>query len=150
MQFLGLLIGGYWSDRRSIRQPRARIIIPAVAFMLVAPAFWLTGLYDGIGFTILSLAGWGLAEGFLGANMMPIICMVIDARYRATALGVLNCFTACCGGASVYLVGALRDAQVGIQFILTVAGFGVLFCGLFLYLVNIVLGRRALRLASTR
>jgi len=145
MQFLGLLIGGYWSDRRSIRNPRARIVIPAVTFMLVAPAFWLTGFHDGIGFTILSLAGWGLAEGFLGANMMPIICMVIDARYRATALGVLNCFTAVFGGASVYLVGALRDAQVGIQFVLTLAGFGVLFCGMLLYLVNIVLGRSAQR-----
>lgn len=143
MQFLGLLIGGYWSDRASIRTPRARIVIPAVTFMVVAPAFWLTGVFDGIAFTILSLAGWGLAEGFLGANMMPIICMVIDARYRATALGVLNCFTACFGGAAVYFVGALRDAQVGIRSVVVSAGVGVLFIGVLLYLVNLVLARRA-------
>jgi MFS family permease len=141
-QFLGLLIGGAWSDRLSLRFPRARIIIPATAFMVAAPAFWLTGFYNDISFTIASLVLWGLAEGFLGANMMPIICLVIDARYRATALGVLNGFTACFGGASVYLVGAMRDAQVGIKFVLTLAGFGVLWCGVFLYLVNVALRRR--------
>jgi MFS family permease len=141
-QFLGLLIGGYASDRMSVRRPLARIIFPAITFMLVAPAFWLTGFYDGMVFTILSLVGWGLAEGFLGANMMPILCIVIDARYRATALGVLNCFTACFGGASVYLVGALCDAHVGVQFIITMAGFGVFFCGALLYLVSVTLRRR--------
>ncbi|SDS47694.1 MFS transporter [Opitutus sp. GAS368] len=143
MQFLGLLIGGFWSDRCSVRNPQARIVIPAITLLVVAPAFWLTGFYDGIAFTILSLAGWGLAAGFLGANMMPIICMTIDVRYRATALGVLNCFTACFGGVAVYFVGALRDAQVGIRSILTMAGFGVLFCGVLLYLVSVVLTRRA-------
>lgn len=140
-QTIGLLIGGFWSDRWSLKNPRARVILPAMAFFLAAPAFWLTGYSDLIGVTILSLIMWGLAEGFLGANMMPIICLTIDARYRATALGVLNCFTAVCGGLSIYGVGALRDAHVSVRLILTFAGVGVVFCAIFLVLVNLALRR---------
>ncbi|MBL9216541.1 MAG: MFS transporter [Opitutaceae bacterium] len=141
-QTIGLLIGGFWSDRWSATQPRARIIIPAMAFLLAAPAFWMTGYSNLIFFTILSLVLWGLAEGFLGANMMPIICLVVDSRYRATALGVLNCFTAICGGLAIYGVGALRDAKIGITMILVVAGVGVLLCGVTLWLVNAALKRK--------
>ena len=138
-QTIGLLIGGVWSDRWSLSNPRARVIIPAMAFFLAAPAFWLTGFSNVLGVTILSLILWGLAEGFLGANMMPIICLTVDPRYRATALGVLNCFTAVCGGLSIYGVGALRDANASISAILTFAGVGVLLCAVFLVLVNVTL-----------
>jgi len=140
-QFLGLWIGGFWSDRLSRSLPRARIVLPAVAFVVAAPAFLLTGWSDMIGFTIASLILWGLAEGFLGANMMPIICMVTDVRYRATAVGVLNCFTACFGGASVFLVGALRDAHVGIRFILALSAFGVFGTGALLLVLARILRR---------
>ncbi|MEO6246304.1 MAG: MFS transporter [Opitutaceae bacterium] len=140
-QTIGLLAGGLWSDRWSATNPRARTIIPALGFLLAAPAFWMTGASPLLIFTILSLALWGLAEGFLGANMMPIICLVVDARYRATALGVLNCFTAICGGLAIYGVGALRDAKVSIVFVLAVAGIGVFLCGLTLWLVNAALKR---------
>lgn len=147
-QTLGLLVGGVWSDRWSLTQPRARVIIPAVAFLVAAPAFWMTGTSNLIAFTILSLVLWGLAEGFLGANMMPIICLVVDSRYRATALGVLNGFTAICGGLAIYGVGALRDAKIGITLILVFAGVGVMLCGVTLWRVNLALKRRERPLPS--
>ena len=56
-------------------------------------------------FTIVSLSLWGLAMGFLGANLMPIICLVVDSRYRATAMGVLNF---CAAGHHVF---AIDDAD---------------------------------------
>jgi MFS family permease len=141
-QAIGLIIGGLWSDRWSLTNQRARVIIPAMGFFLAAPAFWMTGYSNIVEITILSLILWGLAEGFLGANMMPIICLTVDPRYRATALGVLNCFTAICGGLSIYGVGALRDAKVGVSLILTFAGVGVVLCAVFLVLVNLALKKR--------
>ena len=73
---------------------------------------------------------------------------MIDTRYRATALGVLNCFTAICGGLAIYGVGALRDAKVSISFVLTLAGVGVFLCSVTLWLVNIALKRREKSLSS--
>lgn len=77
--------------------------------------------------------------GFLGANNMPIICLVVDPRYRATAAGLLNCSTAIFGGIAIYGVGALRDAKIGVSWILTFTGAGVLLCGLLLWSVNVAL-----------
>jgi predicted MFS family arabinose efflux permease len=136
-QAIGLLGGGFWSDRLSLSNPRARIIMPAVAILLTTPLFLLTGWFEHISFTLLTLAMWGLAMGFLGSNTMPIVCLVVDARYRATAIGVLNGFTAICGSLAIYGVGALRDAKVGISLILTFAAVGVFFCGLFLWMANL-------------
>ena len=135
-QTLGLLAGGHWSDRWSQTFPRARIVLPAVAFMLTAPTFLLTGQSNLFIFTVLALSGWGLAEGFLGANMMPIICFVVDQRYRATAYGVLNAFPAIFGGIAIWLGGVVRDAQISLNVILTYCGVGVFVCGASLWMVN--------------
>lgn len=136
-QAIGLLGGGFWSDRLSLSNPRARIIMPAVAILLTTPLFLVTGWFNHIGFTLLCLAMWGLAMGFLGANTMPIVCLVVDARYRATAIGVLNCLTAVGGSLSIYGVGALRDAKVGVSLILSFAAVGVFVCGASLWLANL-------------
>lgn len=135
-QTIGLLAGGYWSDRRSLVNPRARVILTGLAIVCAAPVFWLTGWFPQLAFTLVSLSLWGLAMGFLGANMMPIICLIVDSRYRATAMGVLNLCAAVSGGLAVYGIGALRDAKMGINLILTFAGFGAILCASFLWLVN--------------
>lgn len=135
-QTVGLLAGGYWSDQWSRTFPRARIVLPAVAFVLTAPIFLLSGQSNVLLFTILALAGWGLAEGFLGANMMPIICFSIDQRYRGTAYGVVNCFTAIFGGASIWMGGALRDARINLNVIITYCALGVFLCGATLWMLN--------------
>lgn len=140
-QCIGLLAGGFWSDRLSARRPRARLFLPAIAILLCTPAFLLTGWFQHISFTIFTLASWGLAMGFLGANTMPMTCLVVDARYRSTAIGFLNCFTSLCGGVGIYAVGALRDAQVGIAYILTFAAGGVFLCGFLLWLANVMVRR---------
>lgn len=136
-QTVGLLAGGHWSDRLSQTNPHARIILPAVAIMCAVPAFFLTGWFPMLAFTLLSLSLWGLAMGVAGANLMPIICLTVDSRYRATALGMSNLCAAVSGGLAIYGAGALRDAKIGVNFILTFAGFGAILCALSLWLVKV-------------
>jgi len=140
-QLIGLLVGGFLSDRWSLTNPRSRIIIPALAILLTAPAFWLTGWSPLIIFTIVSLVMWGVAMGCLGANMMPIVCLIVDVRYRATAMGMLNLVINLCGGLAIYGVGLLRDAGFGVNLILTFAGVGVFLCGALLWLTNVLVRR---------
>ncbi len=141
-QATGLIIGGFWSDRASARNARARIILPALAVIVTTPLFLLTGWTQHIGFTFASLAMWGFAMGFLGCNTMPMVCLVVDARYRATAIGVLNAFTSICGGAAIYSVGALRDARFGGSQVLMFAAAGVALCGGLLWLGNLSVKKR--------
>jgi MFS family permease len=144
-QTIGLLVGGYLSDRWSVKTPRSRILAPAYAILIASPAFFLTGWSHHISMTFISLSLWGLAMGFLGANQMPMICLTVDARYRATAMGILNGSTAVAGGLAIYAIGALRDAGLGIKLILTFAGCGVVLCAIFLLLVNLVAKRAEAR-----
>jgi predicted MFS family arabinose efflux permease len=141
-QTFGLLAGGYWTDRWSLTNPRARIFLPALMILGAAPAFWLTGWFPAISFTLISLSLWGLAMGFLGGNLMPIICLVVDSRYRATALGMTNLCAAVSGGLAVYGVGALRDAGIGVNLLLTCAGFGAVLCAGFLWFLNLSVKKR--------
>jgi predicted MFS family arabinose efflux permease len=136
-QATGLIAGGLWSDRASVKRPRARIVIPALTVLATTPLFLLTGWMHQIGFTFASLAMWGLAMGFLGCNTMPMVCLVVDARYRATAVGVLNAFTSVCGGVAIYGVGALRDARLEGSMVLTFAAIGVALCGGLLWMANL-------------
>lgn len=140
-QTIGLLGGGYWSDRWSLTNPRSRIIIPALAILVTAPAFWLTGVSPLMIFTVMSLLMWGVAMGFLGANTMPIICLTVDVRYRATAMGMINLVVNICGGLAIYGVGLLRDAKFGVNLILTFAGVGVFLCGALLWMTNVMVRR---------
>lgn len=134
LQMVGLVFGGIWSDRWARSNRRARILLPALAIMLAAPVFWLTGWSHLMFFTVASLCTYGLVMGIMGSNQMAIVCLVVDARYRATAIGVLNGGTAIAGGLAIYGVGAMRDVGIGVGSILAFAGMGVFLCGFLLWL----------------
>jgi len=135
-QTSGLLLGGVWSDRWTRSNPRARILLPAYAIMLAAPIFLLTGWSHLMSVTLASLCAYGLSMGIMGANQMAVVCLVVDPRYRATAMGVLNAGTAIMGGLAIYGVGAMRDAGMGVSLVLVFAGLGVFLCGFLLWLIS--------------
>lgn len=137
-QTIGLVAGGFWSDRWSAGNPLSRILLPAMAILLVGPVFLVTVWVHHMSLTLASLSLYGFAMGILGANVMPIICLVVDPRYRATAQGIVNACAAVGGGVSIYLVGALRDARVGVGLILSVTGLGIILCGFLLWLVGVI------------
>jgi MFS family permease len=140
-QLTGLLTGGVWSDRKSANNPRFRITLPAIAIFVATPVFFLTGWIPHMSITFIGLGMWGYAMGLFGANQMPITCLIVDPRYRATATGLSNGVTAIAGGIAVYVVGALRDAGMGVTLIMTCTGVGVLLVGYALWLVNTTLRR---------
>jgi hypothetical protein len=71
---------------------------------------------------------FGLAKAFSDANMMPILCMVSNPRYRATGYGVLNLFSCVIGGVTIYAGGMLRDAHVDVSHVFQFAAASLLVC----------------------
>jgi hypothetical protein len=69
-----------------------------------------------------------MAVGFMGSNMMPVLCLVSDPRYRATAYGIANGIGSVAGGLAVYGGGALRDLQIDLRRVLSFAGICSLLC----------------------
>lgn len=88
--FVGVIMGGYLSDRWVQRNIRGRVYTGAIGLGLTIPAL----IFLGFGHTLFTLlaAGicFGVGFGMFDANNMPILCQFVSARYRATAYGVMN------------------------------------------------------------
>lgn len=134
---VGLVFGGAWSDRWSRTNPRSRILVPIIGLCIQAPVVLLSVHTDYLGVAIGAFAIGGLAGNFANSNMMPIICEVVDPRYRSTAYGVLNAFSCLVGAFTIYVAGALRDHQVPLTWIFGFAAGSLLACAGLLYFVRL-------------
>ena len=89
-----------------------------VALLLAAPTGLLIANTSVLSWALLGIGWSGFFGAFVDPNLMPIICMVTDRRYRATAYGILNFFSCLIGGVGIYAGGALRDLHLGLNRIL--------------------------------
>jgi len=80
---------------------------------------------DSFALAILGMVIYGLGRGFSDTNTMPILCQVVDKRYRATGYGFMNMFSTFVGGVMIYVGGALRDAQVDLSHVFQFSAFGL-------------------------
>lgn len=133
---VGVLVGGFWADRWSRTNPRARILLPALGFCVAAPAIFLASNTTVVAIAIAMFVVYAFTRTFIDSNMMPILCMIADPRYRATGYGFLNLFSCVVGGIGLYAGGALRDANINLSLIFQVASGLLLVCAVFLFLIR--------------
>ena len=133
---IGVLVGGYWADRWSKVNARARIYVPLIGILVAAPGILLASSLNWLPFALAGLVCFGLAKAFSDSNMMPILCTVADARYRATGYGVLNLFSCIIGGLTIYAGGILRDAKVDVSHVFQFAAGSMLVCAALLFFIR--------------
>jgi MFS transporter, Spinster family, sphingosine-1-phosphate transporter len=130
--FIGVLVGGAWSDWWVRRTPRGRLYVPLLGFCIGGPFLFLMAGTQVFALAVVGMVIYGLGRGFSDTSTMPILCQVVSARYRATGYGFLNLFSTFVGGIMIYEGGALRDAQVGLSGIFQAAAVGLVIAGLVL------------------
>lgn len=133
MAMAGVLLGGIIADKWSKFNPRGRILLPAIGMCIAAPAVMLASQSQLLWIAVGGFMVYGLTKAFTDANMMPILCMVADSRYRATGYGVLNMCSCIVGGIGLYAGGGLRDAQVNLSTIFGVASGVMIICAILLF-----------------
>jgi len=74
--------------------------------------------------------------------MMPIICLIVNDKHRATAYGILNFFATIIGGIGIYVGGYLRDANINLSTLFQIAGILMGFGALSLFLLQRYLNKR--------
>lgn len=126
--FVGALVGGAWADRWSRTNPRARILVPIIGLCIAAPAVFLAAYTLSFPVAITGIMIYGVTRYFTDANMMPVLCLVADPRYRATGFGVLNLAACLVGGLAIYAGGMLRDAKVDVSYMFQFAAAGLILC----------------------
>ncbi len=133
---VGVLVGGAWADRWSRTSERGRIWVPVIGLCVAAPAIFLASQTSLLPLAIAGLLLYGLGRAFTDSNMMPILCLVADPRYRATGYGILNLFSCVVGGLTIYAGGALRDAEFNVRLLFEAAAASLLLCAGLLAMVR--------------
>lgn len=108
----GLLIGGYWADRWSRSNPRARLLVQVIGIGIAAPSIFVASQVNILWLAVVLFMLYALFKSFIDTNMMPALCLVVDPKYRATAYGILNFIACIIGGVGIYAGGLLRDIDM--------------------------------------
>jgi predicted MFS family arabinose efflux permease len=132
----GMLGGGVWADRWSRSNIRGRVFVPVVGLCVATPGLLLMAHTNILALALVGTASFAVANGFANCNMMPILCLITDPRYRATGYGVLNMCGTVAGGLAVYVTGVLRDLHVSLAKILTWSTGDLLLCAALLLLLK--------------
>lgn len=117
--FIGVLLGGYLSDKWVLRNIRGRIYTSAIGLGLTIPALVLLGY----GHSVVAVVGagllFGVGYGMFDANNMPILCQLIPSKCRSTAYGIMNMTGVFAGAAVTQVFGKWADGgQLGSGFAL--------------------------------
>jgi MFS family permease len=134
--FAGVVGGGVWADRWGQRQPRGRMLVPAIGFGVAAPLLLLGIGSDLLWVAVLVLIAYGVARGFYDANQMPILRTIAAERYSATGYGALNFVSALVGGAMVYVGGGIKDSNIDLIWVFYAAAVSLLLAGGVLCLIR--------------
>lgn len=131
-----LLIGGFWADYWSRKNPRGRILVVVIGMCIAGPCVFLASISTVLPLTILAFFGYGLTKMFGSSNLMPVLTTVVDPGYRATGYGLLNLVSTILGGIGLYAAGAMRDLHINLDILFRAAAMMLLICGLMFYMVK--------------
>ena len=112
---VGLLVGGFWADRWSRSNPRARILVPLIGLCIAAPSIFIASYTSILPIAVVCFMLYSLTKSFIDTNMMPILCLIVYPRYRATGYGILNLVACIIGGIGLYAGGVLRDLNINLS-----------------------------------
>jgi MFS family permease len=107
---VGVLLGGFISDRWIQRHMRGRIFTGAIGLTLTIPSVLLIGFGHTFLPIILGASLFGLGFGIFDVNCMPILCQFASARYRATGYGLMNLAGISTGAVITTFLGKSADS----------------------------------------
>jgi len=133
---VGLLLGGFIADQWNKVNTRGRILTPVIGLAIASPCVFIASQTSVLWIAIVFFMIYNLMRMFGDANMMPILSMIADSRYRATGYGIFNLFATVIGGLSIYVGGMLRDADIGFSKIFQASSILLLVCAILMYFVR--------------
>lgn len=107
---VGVLVGGYVSDRWVNKHLKGRIYTGVIGLALTIPALFLIGYGSGLFQIVTGAILFGLGFGIFDVNNMPILCQFVPSRYRATGYGLMNLAGISAGAIITNELGKALDA----------------------------------------
>lgn len=123
---VGVLVGGYISDRWVAKHLKGRIYTGVIGLILTIPALFLIGYGSGLVMIVTGAIMFGFGFGIFDVNNMPILCQFVPSRYRATGYGILNLAGISAGAIITNELGKALDAgYMSEVFIAMIAAVGI-------------------------
>ncbi len=132
----GAILAGVITDKWSVRNKYARVLVPIIGLAIAAPCVFLATYTSVLPLAIVFLMVYGFMRMTVDDNLMPIMCLFVENRYRATAYGVMNMFATLVGGLGIFLTGVMRDMSIDLGTIYQVAALSLLVCIFLLFMVK--------------
>ncbi len=129
----GVILGGAIADWWYRKNSSARVLLPAIGFLIAVPGVFIASYTPILWVTVLGFTTYAFVRPFLDANMMPILDMIADKRYLATGYGILNLCACVIGGIGIYVAGVLRDGNINLSLVFQVAALTMILCAWFLF-----------------
>ena len=107
--FVGVLIGGFTSDRWVMRNLKGRIYTGIIGLAVTLPALFLLGRGTSMEAILAGGVLFGLGFGIFDTNNMPILCQFVSPRYRATGYGIMNLAGISAGAVITEFLGKAAD-----------------------------------------
>jgi MFS family permease len=107
--FAGVLLGGWWSDRRGATRTAVRLHVGAFGLLAAAPFIFLLGYAETLPVVYVALAVFGFFRGVYDANIFAALYEVVPVRSRATATGLMICFAYVTGATAPLLLGYIKQ-----------------------------------------
>jgi MFS transporter, ACS family, D-galactonate transporter len=107
---VGVLFGGFLSDKWIQKNIRGRIYTSAIGLSLTIPALLLIGFGHSIFNLSAAAICFGFGFGMFDANNMPILCQFVPQKLRATGYGLMNMVGVFFGAFITDFLGRSSDA----------------------------------------
>ena len=133
---VGMVVAGFWADRWSRNRVRGRVWVGVIGILIAVPGVLMLANLPILGLVLAGMLIYGFARPFPDANMVPILCQIVDPRYLATGVGVMNMFAVIIGGLTIYAGGLVRDAQINISTVFNCGALGLLICAALLWSIR--------------
>ncbi len=114
--FVGIALGGWLSDWWVRRDPRARVLVKGLSFLIGAPFLALFLGTPGFAVVVVIMVTSSLLRAMGTPSEHPIISETVPPPYRAAAIGILNTVGTGAGGVGVLVAGVLKG-QYGLHLI---------------------------------
>ena len=119
---LGVLTGGYISDRVARGDARRRLLMLSLLYALSAPFLLVFLIGPPVALLGLTILLHGFVRSLGSANELPLLCELLPPHRRGASFGLLNAMNTFIGGSGVFLSGMLMG-RIGLtQIFVALAG----------------------------
>ncbi|MBL7699904.1 MAG: MFS transporter [Chitinophagaceae bacterium] len=139
---VGVILGGLWTDYWRRKYKYAQISVPIIGLLISVPCVIFASNSGSLMVAITLFMIYGLVRMFTDANIMPILCLAADHRYRATGFGVMNLLACVVGGVGIYAGGLLQDRNINLSEIFAYGSLLMLVCVVCLYLIKVNISKK--------